>query len=340
MIINQIIEKVMSGTIPDTINAKFNGDLVILNYKPEVQFENSWTPLEIACRGLIINHKTGEVVARPFDKFFNWGENDRKTDVDIKIITEKLDGSLGILYRKNGYKIATRGSFKSEQALWATDFLFKKYGDKLGHIPCSWTLLFEIIYPENRIVVDYGNRHELVLLAIRNRFTGHYIHHSDVQMFGNQYGFGIPKVFQYNGVNEILNLCSQINANNEGWVVEFKDGQRFKFKGDEYKKIHKLISGLSFKFVLENHAAGTLKNALVLIPDEFKKEINEWENQINNTIATIKGRVEGVFSIAPKDNRKNYALWCKETVPELLPYMFARLDDKDLMPIIYKFAFK
>jgi RNA ligase len=337
--IEDIKHMVINGNFPDTVSVKENGELVLLNYKAEVQFDNAWTPVEIACRGLIVNRITGEIVARPFEKFFNWGENNRATDAPVKTITEKMDGSLGILYRNGSYKIATRGSFESDQALWATDFLYKRYGDTLAHIPCSWTPLFEIIYPDNRIVIDYGNRHELVLLAIRNRHTGEYLDHSEVEAFGKQHGFGLPKVFRYNGVDELLGLCSEIDANNEGWVVEFEDGQRFKFKGDEYKKIHKLISGLSFKFVLENHAAGTLQHALGAIPDEFKDEVKEWERQIDETIEATKESIESAFAKAPKDTRKDYALWCKSEVPNLLPYMFARLDNKDVAPIIYKCAF-
>ena len=42
-------------------------------------------------------------MARPFDKFFNWGEGSwrnggRTTTADISFVTEKYDGSLGILY--------------------------------------------------------------------------------------------------------------------------------------------------------------------------------------------------------------------------------------------------
>jgi len=32
------------------------------------------------------------------------------TDAPILTVTEKLDGSLSILYRENGYRVATRGS--------------------------------------------------------------------------------------------------------------------------------------------------------------------------------------------------------------------------------------
>ena len=328
----------IGAAFPDTVFIREKGDLIILNYKPNVQYDNLWTDFELACRGLIINRITGEVVARSFDKFFNWGENNRKTDADIKSITEKLDGSLGILYRDNGYKIATRGSFESDQAIWATEYLNSNYS--LKNIHNDWTLLFEIIYPENRIVVDYKNRTELVLLAIRNRFTGKYFNTAKSRSIAKQCGFSFPKIYHFKTPQEIAYGQSEISANNEGWVVEFEDGQRFKFKGAEYCKIHKLISGLSFKFVLENHQAGTLNQALEVIPDEFKDQVNDWIDEIETNIFEIKDRVRIAFNVAPKGNRKEFALWVMGYHKNLAPYLFAKLDGKDILPIIYKMGFK
>lgn len=326
-----------NGPWPDTVSIKESGDLILLTYKACVQFDNLWTDFEIACRGLIINRKTGEVVARPFDKFFNWNENNRTTNAPIKSITEKLDGSLGILYRNNGYKIATRGSFESEQAWWATRFLNEYHN--LKDIHNSWTLLFEIIYPDNRIVVDYKNRQSLVLLTIRNRFNGKYLSNHETNQIAKRHGFDIPIVYHFKSIQDILDARSKISANNEGWVVEFADGQKFKFKGIEYCKIHKLISGLSFKFVLENHQAGTLNQALEVIPDEFKDEVNKWIDEIEKILIDTENEVEMIYKIAPKENRKEFALWVMGNYKHLAPYLFAQLDGKDILPIIYKMGF-
>ena len=85
---------------------------------------------------------------------------------------EKLDGSMGVLYiMPDGEKaIASRGSFVSDQAKFATEYLNEKYSE-VRFLP-QYTYLFEIIYPENRIVLDYGNKKEIVLLAIRENHTG------------------------------------------------------------------------------------------------------------------------------------------------------------------------
>jgi len=98
------------------VYAKTCDDLTLFNYSPEVQYAGDWNPFELMSRGLILS-RSGEVVARPFDKFFNYGEGGQFPTHPLVSVTEKMDGSLGILYRHDGlHKIATRGSFDSDQA--------------------------------------------------------------------------------------------------------------------------------------------------------------------------------------------------------------------------------
>ena len=89
-------------------------------------------------------------------------------------VFEKLDGSLGILYWLNNLPyIATRGSFESEQARHATEILHGRYQHTFSSMDTNKTYLFEIIYPENRIVVDYGEMDDLILLTVIDNQTGH-----------------------------------------------------------------------------------------------------------------------------------------------------------------------
>jgi len=105
--------------------------LGILNYSPSAQYNWKWNEVTLQCRGLIYNVETLEVVARPFEKFFSWDQGIGKETWDNPmppagpcIRMEKMDGSLGIMYNDGwDHSIATRGSFHSEQAEWATEFL-------------------------------------------------------------------------------------------------------------------------------------------------------------------------------------------------------------------------
>lgn len=319
------------------VSVREQGDLLIFNYTAKAQFEARWNFFERVSRGLIINRVTGEVVARPFDKFHNWLEGNRKSDGRIISITEKLDGSLGILYRDGEYKISTRGSFDGEQAQWATQFL-KRY--TLTGLPAEYTLLFEIVYPENRVVVDYGSRQDMVLLAIRNRFSGAYEPFLTVKDIALRYGFSLPTVYEFSSVDDLLGRLPALDGNHEGYVVEFSDGQRFKFKGDKYKELHRLISGLSFKTTLAAVASGTVEHIRSQIPDEFLRQFNSWVDEIVAKVAEVKAATAQAFDAAPKESRKDFALWVLEKHKDNSPYLFALFEGHDIEQMIYKRAFE
>lgn len=65
-------------------------DLILFNYTPICQFSKAWDEYTIMARGLIVD-KEGNVVARPFDKFFNY-EEVQEVDMPADIqLQEKMD---------------------------------------------------------------------------------------------------------------------------------------------------------------------------------------------------------------------------------------------------------
>lgn len=158
-------------------------DLYIYNYSATCQYDQMWNEVTLACRGLIRDGQ-GNVVARPFKKFFNY-EQVPDLPAENFIATEKMDGSLGILYFVGDTPfIATRGSFVSEQAQKATEILRTKY----GHVVFNpeHTYLFEIVYKQNRIVVDYGDLEDLILLAVIETATGKELTRQEIYEWAKQ----------------------------------------------------------------------------------------------------------------------------------------------------------
>jgi len=314
-------------------------DLILFNYTPEAIFANNWTFLERISRGLILNVNTGEIVARPFEKFFNWLEGGRMPEPGSQIVsvTEKLDGSLGILLRHQGqYRIATRGSFDGDQAQWATDFLNSGRFD-LTLIPDFATLLFEIIYPQNRVVIDYGQREALVLLAIRNRFSGEYLSHHDVAFSAGAYGFDLPKVYSYEDIDKLLFMTPVID--HEGYVVEFSDGSRWKVKGEKYRQLHKIISRISFNAVLDAMAAGAYDTYRTAVPEEFLDEIDGYALEIASFVTKTDLSVRDGLTPERRDSfstRKELALWVHQQPKELHRLFFSYYDDKYRTEDVYK----
>lgn len=344
--IDELVDLVRSGV---TDFSKFGdvrtverGALLLFNYTNKCQFENRWNYFERISRGLIISKRTGEVIARPFDKFWNWGE--REHDGAPVEITEKLDGSMISLWVLNGeFFCSTRGSFDSEQAKWADRWLHEKYTLKeLFSIPNELTLIFEAIYPENRVVVDYRGVSDLVLIGARNRFTGedHFLSSDAVSDIAKKFNFTLPKFYTQYNIEAVLFHAGSADANTEGWVARFADGQRYKIKGDAYRIAHKLMTGMSFNRILEAVMNGNYDSIVDSAPDEFLTTVREYKAEIDQTVDRIILRVSQMFSDAPSTTRKEFALWVQANCPNDQAYMFAMLDNRELAPLIYRNAFK
>jgi RNA ligase len=214
--------------------------LHICNYTAKAQDAGRWNHATLTSRGLITDGE-GAILARPFTKFFNLEQVEHLPDEPFEVC-EKLDGSLGILYwlRDEPY-IFTRGSFESPQSQIATELL-RAYD--LSGLDRRMIYLFEIIYPENRIVVNSGDRRELILLAIIDTTTGHELPLTEV---------GVPVAKKHDGVNDVTSLHVLNWDNSEGFVVRFASGLRVKAKCAEYVRLHRLLTGVSEKMILEEY---------------------------------------------------------------------------------------
>ena len=143
--------------------------LTIWNYTDKVQYDGVWDDVTLQCRGLITENVTGSVLVRPFNKFFNYEELVGKGFIpskgDYVYIQDKMDGSLGILFNYDDeWVMATRGSFTSEQAIKGLEIVKSMYF--LDSWLKEYAYLVEIIYPENRIVVDYKGKEKVVFLSV------------------------------------------------------------------------------------------------------------------------------------------------------------------------------
>ena len=229
------------------VSVRAAGDLRIFNYTARANYSRSWSPATLLCRGLIVD-AAGRVVARPFPKFFNADEPDAPPipqDAPM-VVTEKLDGSLGIAYHDpdGGIRIATRGSLDSEQAVEASSI----WQDRYRHVRFGKgiTPLFEIIYPSNRVVVDYGDQRDLVLLAVIDIGTG-----ADVPLGCLDWPGPVAEQHEFGSFSELAHSVSAgCESGKEGYVVRFDTGAgvphvRFKFKFPEYVVAHRIVTGLT-----------------------------------------------------------------------------------------------
>lgn len=269
-------------------------DLVLYNYTDKCTYDRHWNDVTRYARGLIFEQKTGKIVAIPFPKFFNVGEM-LETKVEnlpdeSYVITEKMDGSLGIIYNYKGqWKVATRGSLTSEQAIKAQEIL-KKYD--MSEVPEELTLLVEIIYPENKIVVNYGDDEKLVLLSAINRETQTEVAQYTMNLITRDTGMPLVNQYTYT-IDEMLELQKTIPKDEEGFVVRFESGLRVKIKGHEYLRIHKLLSHMSPISFWESMQEGKVKvDYLEELPEEYRQEADALTEKLEKKYADMKMEIQ------------------------------------------------
>jgi RNA ligase len=305
--------------------------LWIYNYTPRTQYSRTWNEATMQARGLILN-ESGEIMQRPFRKFFNLEECESGSlqmgaglPVEPFEVTEKMDGSLGILYWSKGIPgIATRGSFTSDQSQRATKILHTQYPHTFSFLKKDRTYLFEIIYPENRIVVDYGETEDLVLLAIMDNETGRDLPLENI---------GFPLVKRYDGISDVSILKAMFRDNAEGFVVRFESGMRVKVKFAEYVRLHRIITQCSSKVLWEHLSNGLPLNELLeRVPDEFYQWVRKTTEGLTSQFEAIERECKADY--CEKESRKDTALYFQTKKHARI--LFAMLDKKDYAAIIWK----
>lgn len=181
--------------------------LKILSYSKSAQIEGYWSEVTKSCRGLIIRSDKDDfsdavIIERPWRKFFtleqvsggDWvlGDEERDGDsveaellrLDLSApaeVTDKLDGSLGILYRApDGLPaFSTKGSFVSSVANYYTDLLRSRPealadANEALNNHSTRSHLFELVGPDNQIVLRYP-KDEIILLGSVEKKSGMYI---------------------------------------------------------------------------------------------------------------------------------------------------------------------
>ncbi len=338
-------------------------DLTIWNYSPRVQYERLWDDITIQCRGLVTNTK-GEIVARPFKKFFNYEEHKPEDLPNENFeVYEKMDGSLGILFYyeeeltderryniwfNNNYEtgmerffdpnnlpdfdntyydptpktkgewiLATRGSFTSTQAIKGRELLEKYDYNRLAK---DYTYLFEIIYPENRIVCNYDFE-DLILLGMIHTKTGdevniHNDNNEDIRLKNLIKNLNIKVVTLYKTWGEGYDLLKEeISNDKEGYVIRFKNGFRMKIKGEEYIRLHRILTNISnrdiWEYLKDNKPFDEL---LEKVPDEFNNWVKETARDLTVRFENIEKDYREIFENLNNRNlsRKDFALRAKQ----------------------------
>jgi len=298
--------------------------LIIWNYTDKVQYESLWNDITMLCRALVTDDK-GNIVARPFKKFFNLSEG--KTSItDEYDIYEKLDGSFGeLFYYEGSWIFCSRGSFTSEQAIKGKELL-ESISD-YSEFNKEYTYCFEIIYSENRIVVDYEGFEGVVLTGIFDTQSG-----AEKRLEGVNFP-NIVKTFD--SKTPLKELNKEIKDNEEGYVVRFSNGERCKIKGDEYLKLHRIMTAVSTTSIWECLKNGDdILNLLKDVPDEFYNKVDEFVEKLQSEFILIEAQYKYVFKVIKTEDKKQFASDALKY--SLSGILFNMYNGKDYSEVIWK----
>lgn len=259
-------------------------------YSQSTVYEAQWDDITMLCRGLVTDGD-GNVVSRPFPKFFNWGQPLAPDPHEMKgpfWAYDKMDGTLIIVGTDaNGDAVvSTKGSFSTWHSEAAREML-----EGFKPVPGS-TAIFELIHPANRIVVDYHDREELVLLGAVAHVDGcdHFTPEDYAAESGWHGALCPPQALHLPTLLQTVQN-PEAGVNREGFVLVWPnpDGPstRVKVKFAQYLHLHHVLSRLSNVGVWEAMRDGTFETLLDLVPDEMYDLVRECSTDIRIAVDKV-----------------------------------------------------
>ena len=294
--LEKLSEEVKNGYV--TIHE--NPDKKIFNYTYSrlTEQENHWNEITLRTRGLILD-SNGRIIFNCPRKFFNFQQNNFANDTyerlkdDFKIY-EKLDGSAIWVVNDSeyGFIVSSKSSFTSEHATWAKEIIEQKFKEKDLIFKEGICYCFELIHPENRIVVDYGEEKTLKLWGLKTQ-SGETIELEDNRIDTSY--FETPKFLGTNNDKTVIdNYINQKNV--EGVVLKGIGDDRIKIKSQTYLELHRIKTDCTPNRILELLMSGKRVSDYDF-PDEFLKEVQSYEDIYLKKYQQIYNQIESAEKI-------------------------------------------
>lgn len=293
---NLIEQEVSDGYI----TKREHDGLTLYNYSRTTEYEQRWNRATRISRGLIIDSATHELISIPFPKFFNYGISEhlhRPIPTHEPIATVKMDGVFATGYNwRGGFQWSTRHNIETPKSLIARQIWQEKYSSI--QIPDNICLLAEIIHPETKIIVDYDYI-DLVIIGIVDifscrddlRYYGDYCH-PELKEFCEEHGLTAVERVDLTLGQAVL-LAHKMDANEEGFVLDWGEGFRLKVKSKDYLSVARIKHGMSNREIcrvwMENRVEEMMEQK---VPEEFRflvesrfKDLDDYEKETRIRIA-------------------------------------------------------
>jgi hypothetical protein len=253
-------------------------------------------------------------VSLPLVKIYNVGERNVTVRDLAALATEpavhlrflrKIDGSLIQVFAADGRvwfttrgmidgAIIQRGGDAEERADFdylgtarrLAETMMPRLFTHAGELLDGRTLVFELIHPAARIVTDYGDRAELILLACFDRRRVAYLPYPEVRRLGDLYGLPTVDALSPDGItlDEQIDalLASMAGTDQEGSVLTFERHDeviyRVKVKSPDYLHLMRLMSHCTYDAtvgVVEAHGFTTWPQLEVFLKEQGRERVPE-----------------------------------------------------------------
>ena len=302
------------------------------------------------CRGLIFD-ADGNLMSRPFHKFFNVNEREETQthEIDMSqphVIMEKMDGSMIRPILVDGYlRLATKMgvtevSMQAEEWLAAQNSSLKEWLRFYMHH--GYTPIFEWISPFNQIVLAYEEA-DLVLLAIRENVTGKYLDLNEelaeifcpftvVPCYGSMEG----------NIVDYINRQREAEGR-EGDIIRFADGHMLKVKNDWYVRIHKTMDRVQFdRNIVDLIINEEVDDVVPMLPQEQVNRIRDFETRFWKAFKSKEVHLLELYDVVGRKDTKYPTR--KAVATEFMPkyvkdkadaqFVFRMLDGHDLREML------
>jgi hypothetical protein len=287
-----------SGETPEQLKERLGVGFYVHPSLPLVGFKYSQIdspkadPVVLASRGTVLEKDTWNLVAQPFFRFFNYGEQetDKKFVFPGSSAFAKEDGSLMIVYNYNeNWHVNTSGSFGIQecgfsgktwgQLFWETSKLDKSKLDPKN------TYIFELCTVWNKIVRMYPEP-KTPLTGVIETATLHDYPNPWVKAVGEELGVGYPALVYFSSIQEVHDCLTQTSAKDptfEGLVLRDMNGLRVKIKTDTYLALHHMADNGNLgnpKYIVKYLLKGEKDEIITYFP-ELKAKIEDVEATLN-----------------------------------------------------------
>ena len=261
-----------------------------------------WTqPHATETRGITFDTATGEIVSRPFAKFFNANENAWTLEANLDFtgvrVFDKRDGSMITPVFINGRLwFKTKKSFFSDVAIAATANCYPNVEAFCLQVTMmGYTPIFEYTSPDNKIVIEYGSTPQYVLLGIRNNETGELLPRDEVVALATNVDLIEEKSITIEQVRAHLATERGI----EGYIAALKDCTLIKYKTVWYLQNHRVMTELRERDVADmviSENLDDLKSTLVAqgLPLD---EVESVETQVASQVAAMQSTASQLLEL-------------------------------------------